>query len=201
MKLRRGEGDGRARTGLWHGVAWPGMVWRGMALQRVRGTTWPERRCKPRGFPFPLGLQAEAPDVAALERQRSFNPRPGIHVSHAPLLLKAPTQGQPWVCIGGGGTPGGVEARTRDHVHSVGRGLNQVTQCTRLESISGIQRRAGGEVEMKQPAMRKRGISTASGCQGLGLGKGAACSNMPGSNSCSIFQQSLLVIYCVPGEK
>lgn len=160
------------------------MAWHGVALQRVRGTTRPERRCKPRGFPFPIGLQAEAPDVAALGRQRSFNPRPGIHVSRAPLLLKAPTQGQPWVCTGEGGTPGGVGARTRDHVHSVGRGLNQVTQCTRLESISGIQRREGEEVEMKQPAMRKSGISTAGGCQGLGLGKGAACGNTSGSNSC-----------------
>lgn len=118
-----------------------------------------------------------------------------------PCFLRLPRKGSPGCALVGGGTPGGVEARTRDHVHSVGRGLNQVTQCTRLESISGIQRRAGGEVEMKQPAMRKRGISTASGCQGLGLEKGAACSNMPGSNSCSISQQSLLVIYCVPGEK
>lgn len=55
----------------------------------------------PRGFPFPPGLQAEAPDVAALGRQRSFNRRPGTHVSRAPLLLKAPTQGQPWARIGG----------------------------------------------------------------------------------------------------
>lgn len=86
--------------------------------------------------------------MAALGRQRSFNPRPGIHVSRAPLLLKAPTQGQPWVCFGGG-TPGGVEAGTRDHVPSVGPGLHQVTQCTRLESISGIQRREGEEVEIK----------------------------------------------------
>lgn len=31
MKPRRGEGDGGARTGLWHGVAWHGMAWRGMA--------------------------------------------------------------------------------------------------------------------------------------------------------------------------
>lgn len=118
-------------------------------LCSVRGTAWPERRCKPRGFPFPLGLEAEAPDVAALGRQRRFNPRPGIHVSRAPLLLKAPTQGQPWVCIGGG-DPGGVEAGTRDHVHWAGWGLNQVTQCTRLESISGIQPlREGEEVEVK----------------------------------------------------
>lgn len=60
---------------------------------------------------FLPGLQAEAPDVAALGRQRSFNPRLGTHVNRAPLLLKAPTQGQPWVHTGGG-TPRGVEART-----------------------------------------------------------------------------------------
>lgn len=117
------------------------VAWQGCAA-------WPGRRCKPRGSPFPLGLEAEAPDVAALGRQRSFNPRPGIHVSRAPLLPKAPTQGQPWACIGGGDSRG-VGAGTRDLVRSAGPGLHQVTQCTRLESISGVQRREGEEVEMK----------------------------------------------------
>lgn len=86
--------------------------------------------------------------MTALGRQRSFNPRPGIHVSRSPLVLKAPTQGQPWVCIGGGDSRGG-RGWDRNHVPAVGWGLNQVTQCTRLESISGIQRREGEEVEMK----------------------------------------------------
>lgn len=60
-----GAGGSRGQVGA---VAWG----RGVALQRVQGTTWPVKRCKPRGFPFPPGLQAEAPDVAALGRQRRF---------------------------------------------------------------------------------------------------------------------------------
>lgn len=80
--------------------------------------------------------------MAALGRQRSFNPRLGTHVSRAPMLLKAPTQGQPWMHVGGG-TPGGGRGRDRGHVGSAGQRLNQVTQCTRLESISGIQHGEG----------------------------------------------------------
>lgn len=120
--------------------------------------------------------------MAALGRQSSFNPRAGIHVSRAPLALRAPTQGQPWVRVlggapGGSGPGQGITCAPRT-------GLNRVTQCTRLESISGVQRREGEEVEMKQPVVEKRGISTAGACKGLGLGKGAACGNVPGSNSC-----------------
>lgn len=154
--------------GLWL-VAWLGSV--------SRGTTWPERRCKPRGFPFPPGgLRAEAPDVAALGRQRSFNRRPGTHVSRAPLLFKAPTQGQPWAHIGGGDSRGG-RGRDRAHVGSAGRGLNQVTQCTGLESISGTQ--CGDSSVWKRnslPWREGRGISTASGRVGLGEGYGKGVS-------------------------
>jgi len=68
------------------------------------------------------GLQAEAPDVAALGRQRSFNPRPGTRVSRAPLLLKAPTQGQPWERIGTHWGSRGCGGQDRGHVGSSGPG-------------------------------------------------------------------------------
>lgn len=130
---RRGRerDSGTAVARQWHGS---GSARLGSALQRVRGTTWPQRRCKRRGFPMPPGLGAEAPDVAALGRQSSFNPRAGIHVSRAPLALRAPTQGQPWVRLLGG-APGG-SGPGRGITCAPRTGFNQLTQCARLESIS-----------------------------------------------------------------
>lgn len=79
------------------------------------GTTWAEGRREPRGFPFPPGPRAEAADVGALGRQRSFNPRSGTHVSRAPPASQGSharaALGAHWR-----GDPRGGRGRDRRHV-------------------------------------------------------------------------------------
>lgn len=110
----------------------------GVAVLRVWGPHGRGRESQPWGFPFPAQLGVEAPDVAALERQRRFNPGLGTHVSYPPCFLRLPRKGSPGpVLVGGAGWDRGWNRR---HVGLARQGLNQVTQCTwRLQDLGGAE--------------------------------------------------------------
>lgn len=129
--------------------------------------------------------------MAALGRQRSFNPRLVTHVSRAPLLLKAPTQGQPWMHVGEG-TPGGVEAGTEVTWAQRDKGLTRLHNALVWRAlVASSTGRGWHEIAFREG----KEISTAAGCvAGLGVEKGNSLQHHS-------WEQFLWVMYPVPGKK